>query len=81
MLKNILKSVHTDLGKILISIILGVGLAGIFRKSCDSRNCLVFHAPPLEEVTKNVYKHDGQCYRFKANSVTCGTGSKSVHFA
>ena len=43
MFKNILSKVNTKYGKIIISIILGIGLASIFRKSCDSRNCIIFH--------------------------------------
>ena len=36
--------------KYAISLILGLGLASLFRKACNSRNCLVFKAPPMEKV-------------------------------
>ena len=32
---------ETDSGKIIISIILGLGLASMFRKICNENNCLV----------------------------------------
>ena len=81
MLQNILRSMHTNLGKIIISIILGIGLASLFRKACQSRSCLVFEAPPLEEVSKSTYQHDGRCYRFTEKSVACDKARKTVHFA
>ena len=81
MLQNILRSMHTNLGKSIISIILGIGLATLFRKACQSRNCLVFEAPPLDEVSNNIYKHDGHCYRFTEKSVVCDKARKTVDFA
>ena len=46
---NVIKSMKTDIGKMILSIILGIGLASLFRKSCESRNCLVFHAPSFKK--------------------------------
>lgn len=80
MLKNILKGIYTPNGKIFISIILGIGLASLFRKSCESRNCFVFKAPKLDEVESTVYKHDNKCYQFKTRSAKCSSQLKKVHF-
>ena len=38
-LKQILNSAR---GKYVLSVLLGLGLATLFRKACISRNCLVF---------------------------------------
>ena len=76
-----MKAVHTDIGKIVISMILGIGLASIFRKVCNSRDCLVFHGPPLDDITSNTYSHGGKCYQFKENSVSCDSKKKIVDFA
>ena len=46
MIQNILKSIHTKFGTYVISVILGLGLASLFRKSCDNKNCF-----PLEVHT------------------------------
>ena len=82
MIQNILKSMHTEFGRYLISVILGIGLASIFRKSCESRNCLVFNAPPFKEIQESVYNHNGKCYRFEEKSVTCRPDiRKQVEFA
>ncbi len=82
MIQNILQSIHTEFGKYIVSIILGLGLSTLFRKSCEKRNCIVFKAPPFKEVKKNVYKHDDKCYTFKEKSVSCSNKNrKSVEFA
>ena len=54
MIQNILKSMHTQFGKYIISVILGIGLASLFRKACNERNCLVFRGPAPEEVKKTI---------------------------
>ena len=79
MIKNLLSSIHTNNGKLLISIILGVGAATIFRKVCTETNCLIFKGPDLTEVKNSVYGHNDLCYKFTPKSVTCRTGAKQVH--
>lgn len=81
MLGNILKAVDTRVGRIVISVILGIGLASIFRKVCNTRDCLVFEAPPMNEVTKNTYKYNGRCYRFQESPVACSAEKKIIEFA
>ena len=48
MLKSLAKS---DKGKTIISIIVGLGLAALFRKVCNDRDCIIIKGPPIEEVT------------------------------
>ena len=82
MIQKLVKSLNTNIGKYMISIILGLGLASLFRKSCEKRNCLLFQAPSLDEVKNNIYKHDGKCYKFKEQSVKCKPKThKIVDFA
>ncbi len=82
MIHNALKSLKTDTGKCIVSVILGIGLASIFRKSCESRNCMVFNAPSFDDVKENVYKHDDKCYKFSERSVKCEPDKhKQVMFA
>jgi hypothetical protein len=40
-IKSLLNSTK---GKIIVSILLGFGIATLFRKSCENRKCLVFIA-------------------------------------
>lgn len=62
---------HTDGGQVFISIILGFGLAALFKRVCKGNNCIVIKAPPMEEVIKNTYTIDGECFRYKAIPTKC----------
>ena len=68
MIKKLAKN---EMGKVIISIILGLGIAALFRKVCNDRDCLVIRGPPISEVEKNVYSFDGQCYKYKAKPTSC----------
>jgi hypothetical protein len=71
-----MRLLHTDNGRYAISFILGIGLASLFRKICKDRNCLVFKAPPLEEVTTNTYTYGDKCYTFKESLTKCNPDNK-----
>ena len=71
-----MRLLHTDNGRYAISFLLGLGLASLFRKICKDRNCLVFKAPPLEEVTKNTYAYGDKCYTFKETLTKCNPENK-----
>lgn len=75
------KTFQTREGRIIFSIILGFGLASLFRKSCENRNCMKFVAPPLEKIRERTYRHGDSCYRFEERSVKCNAAKKQVAFA
>ena len=50
---NLKRLIYSDVGRIVISIILGLGLATLFRRVCKERNCLVFHAPQLNKIKRS----------------------------
>jgi len=81
MIQNILGSIHTTFGKYLVSTILGIGFASIFRKSCQNKECLVFNGPHHEDITKSIYKHNDKCYTFESSSISCNTRKKQVQYA
>lgn len=72
------KKFQTMEGRIIFSIILGIGLAGLFRKSCENRNCLKFMAPPIDKVRQRTYKHGDSCYKFEERSVKCDPSKEQV---
>jgi len=77
MFLNIIKSIYTPTGKILISIILGLGFASLFRKNCKNNDeCIDFKGPPIDEISKNTYKHNNQCYQFKHKAITCSKANE-----
>jgi hypothetical protein len=73
------KLVNSKTGKILASIILGFGLATLFRKVCKEKNCIVLKSPPLNELSVNVYKHENKCYKFESISTRCDSSKTIVN--
>jgi hypothetical protein len=65
---------------IIISIILGFGLATAFRQVCLLEDCLSFEAPDLSDLTSSTYKHDGKCYSYIPTSVKCDKNKKKLRF-
>ena len=61
----------TKTGRYIISIILGLGIAALFRKVCNDRDCLVIQGPPIEDVESQIHSFDGRCYKYKAKSTSC----------
>jgi hypothetical protein len=68
---NFKRLLYTDFGKICISIILGLGLASLFRKVCKDKNCIVFNGPIISEVNNKVFKHDDDCYQYEIETTHC----------
>ena len=72
MIKNILES---ESGRIVISILLGLGLATIFRKVCEGNSCVVIQGPKISDVTQYVYKIDKSCYKYTPTASACSIDS------
>jgi hypothetical protein len=74
------KFIHTENGKKLMSILLGIGLASLFRTVCKDKNCIVFHAVPLDKIKDKIYKYDNKCYKYTTQSTKCDSNKKIVGF-
>lgn len=62
----------SDFGSIFISVLLGLGLAALFRRACRGDGCVVVQAPDVSELRKNTYRtSDGNCYRYTPTEVSC----------
>jgi len=75
------KFVHTSTGRIIMSILLGFGLASLFRAVCKNKDCIIFHAPPLEEIKDKIYKYNGKCVKYNLIPTKCNTNLKIIEFA
>jgi hypothetical protein len=75
--KNLLNS---DTGRMVISILLGLGLACLFHKVCKDKDCINFAGPIINKVDGKIFQHDGKCYTYKARAVKCNSSKKTVHF-
>lgn len=72
MIKNVMKD---RMGSIIISVILGLGLAALFRRACHGGSCVVIKAPKREEIQQYYYKIDDDCYKYTPYVVECGKTS------
>lgn len=74
------KFLHTQNGKFIMSMLLGFGLASLFRTICKEHNCLIFHAPPLDEFKDKIYKNNGKCVKYNQVATNCSANTKIVTF-
>lgn len=55
----------------IISVVLGFGLAAIFRPLCKGPDCLIIRGPPVNEIRGAVYQFGTKCVEFDAKAVEC----------
>lgn len=59
-------------GCILVSILLGLGLASIFREVCVGDNCVIItRSPPVKDIEGQTFKKNDKCYKYKAINSEC----------
>jgi hypothetical protein len=75
---NFKRLLTTPLGRTLLSIILGLGLASLFRKVCTEKNCIHFKGAAVNDINGKTYMHDEKCYRYIAKSTKCNKDQKIV---
>lgn len=69
---------ETPMGISFISIILGLGLATLFRKVCTDKNCIVFNGPVITDVHDKIYKFNDKCYKYTIEPTTCDEKKKII---
>ena len=62
---------NTNTGQIIVSIILGLGLATIFRKVCSGNSCIVVQGPKKSDIDKYYYKVNGDCFKYSPYAAPC----------
>lgn len=62
---------NTEYGSVVISIVLGLGLASFFKKVCKDGRCIIIKGPPINEVNKNIYKINEECYKYTPFATKC----------
>jgi len=70
---QITKLLKTKTGSILFSIILGLGLAALFRRACKDNSCIVVKGPNVSEVQKYFYKVNNDCYKYEPVLSECNS--------
>lgn len=73
---------YTKFGRLLMSILLGFGLASMMRKVCKDKECYRFHAPSYEEKIKGkTFEYNGECYQFDLHATTRDPTKTMVAFS
>jgi len=75
---HLTRFLHTQSGKYIMSALLGFGLATFFRTVCKGKNCIVFKAPPMDEIEDKIYKHQDKCYKFTPVTTKCDANKRNV---
>lgn len=75
---NFRRMLHTPIGIAFISILLGLGLATLFRKVCTDKSCITFNGPIISEVEGKTFKHDEKCYKYDVYSAKCDENRKII---
>ena len=70
--------IKSKTGKYVISMLLGLGLASIFRKACKHKNCHVFTKPKDKEVDNKIFKFNGECHQFTLEQTKCDSNKKMI---
>jgi hypothetical protein len=75
---NIKRILYTPFGKIVISILLGLGLATMFRKVCTGNNCIIFNGPVISDIEGKTYKYGEKCFKYTSSSTVCDKYKKII---
>ena len=69
---------NTETGKAFVTILLGLGLASLFRRVCNEDKCLNFNGPILDEVEGKIFKSGDKCYKYEPSQAKCEPTKKTV---
>lgn len=79
---SIAEKLELPLTRIILSILLGLGLATFFRTTCKvgtdrSGRCIVITTPHYREIQENIYRQDDDtCVQYVHYPVSCKDGAE-----
>jgi len=74
------KFLNNKTGRVVASVLLGFGLATLFRQVCKGKCCIVKKAIPIKEIENQVYKYNNKCYKYNSVPVKCNS-KNTIEFA
>lgn len=77
---QVTRILQSEAGRVVVSILLGLGVASLFRKGCDALNCLNFRAPDVDDIEKNVYRYGDGCVKYAHRAVPCSKTMVQVNY-
>jgi hypothetical protein len=75
---NLNRLLNTPMGVVFISMILGLGLATLFRKVCKDKNCIVFNGPIISDFDNKTYQYGNKCFQYTTNQANCDKTKKII---
>jgi hypothetical protein len=78
---NYKRLLNTKVGIIFISIMLGLGLAVLFRSACNGKDCLDFRGPSFSDVNGKTYQFGDSCYKYNAVTGECDSRKQQLNFS
>ena len=66
-----------NFGAIMISIILGLGFASLFKRVCKN-NCIIYKVDNYKKIKDNIYEWNENCYQYQKVDVKCKKESKYI---
>jgi hypothetical protein len=76
---NFKRLLTTQTGIFFISLLLGLGLATLFRKVCNDKNCIQFNGPVLADIDGKIFEEDGHCYTYTLTKETCNSNKQIIN--
>ena len=61
----------TKAARIVIGMLWGLGLACIFRKTCEGRKYIVYKAANPEKIINKIHKYNNKCYSYSTETTKC----------
>ena len=78
---QIRKLLYGPYSKYVVAILLGFGLATLFRASCKDNSCVVYKAAPMKLIDGKIYKFGDGCYTFKPEAAQCDESKQILPIA
>ena len=70
---SIFTVLDTETGQIMMSMILGLGLAALFQRVCTDEKCIVYQSPGDNQIAGQIFTQNGVCYKFNKRIVKCAS--------
>ena len=67
----ITRIMNNKTGQIVVSCVLGLGLATLFQKACTMRDCIIIKGPEVKSIRNKVFKFDNKCYKYNPVATSC----------
>lgn len=78
---NFKRLLNTPIGQLFVSVLLGLGLATLFRRVCTDKSCIVFNGPVISEFDGKTYKHGESCYKYSMVPHACDKTKRIIDIA